>query len=149
MRIRPLLILLLSAASASAQAEGTTTIFLGTNRVTLEVAETAIEQRTGLMHRASLEENRGMLFVFSEPRSVAMWMKNTLIDLDAAFVDACGRILNIETMKKGTLDLHRSQGPALTVIEMNAGWFKRHGVHSDTFIPPLKSRSYCRDPLAQ
>ena len=77
MRIRPLLILLLSAASASAHAEGTTTIFLGTNRVTLEVAETAIEQRTGLMHRASLEENRGMLFVFSEPRSVAMFHLRT------------------------------------------------------------------------
>ena len=101
------------------------------------------------MNRAMLAEDSGMLFVFAEPRSVAMWMKNTLIDLDAAFVDACGFILNIETMQKGTLDLHRSQGPTLSVIEMNAGWFARHGVRSGYYIPALRSQDFCKSPQAK
>ena len=65
------------------------------------------------------------------------------------FVDACGFILNIETMQKGTLDLHRSQGPTLSVIEMNAGWFARHGVRSGYYIPALRSQDFCKSPQAK
>ena len=135
-------------ASASVLAEGTTTLVIGGERVTLEIASSTIEQRTGLMNRDHLDENHGMLFVFNEPRSVAMWMKNTRIDLDAAFIDACGRIINIETMRKGTLDLHRSQGPTLSVIEMNEGWFAAHGVRSGQRIKALLSPEFCKAPIA-
>ena len=99
------LLALCAIAPSTAWAEGKVSLDIAGNTVELEVATTTIEQRTGLMNRAMLAEDSGMLFVFAEPRSVAMWMKNTLIDLDAAFVDACGFILNIETMQKGTLDL--------------------------------------------
>lgn len=143
------LLALCCLAPPMAWAEGKVQLDIGGSRVELEVATTTIEQRTGLMNRAMLAEDHGMLFVFEEPRSVAMWMKNTLIDLDAAFVDACGFILNIETMQKGTLDLHRSQGPTLTVIEMNAGWFSRHGVRSGHYIPALRSQSFCKSPQAK
>jgi uncharacterized protein len=54
--------------------------------VLLEVARTAQEQSTGLMNRTELANNRGMLFVFSPPRPVSFWMKNTLIPLDMVFV---------------------------------------------------------------
>jgi uncharacterized protein len=52
----------------------------------LEVARTPEEQSTGLMNRTDLAMNRGMLFVFSPPRPVSFWMKNTLIPLDMVFV---------------------------------------------------------------
>lgn len=143
------LLALYAIAPSTAWAEGKVSLDIAGNTVELEVATTTIEQRTGLMNRAMLAEDSGMLFVFAEPRSVAMWMKNTLIDLDAAFVDACGFILNIETMQKGTLDLHRSQGPTLSVIEMNAGWFARHGVRSGYYIPALRSQDFCKSPQAK
>ena len=54
--------------------------------ILLEVARTAQEQSTGLMNRTELANNRGMLFVFSPPRPVSFWMKNTLIPLDMIFV---------------------------------------------------------------
>ena len=54
--------------------------------VLLEVARTSQEQSTGLMNRTELASNRGMLFVFSPPRPVSFWMKNTLIPLDMVFV---------------------------------------------------------------
>ena len=137
---------LMSLIATAASAAGMTTLEIGAERVELEIASTAIEQRTGLMNREHLADNHGMLFVFSEPRSVAMWMKNTLIDLDAAFVDPCGRILNIEFMKKETLDLHRSRGHALFVIEMNAGWFARHNVSTGQSIKDLLNPNFCKKP---
>jgi uncharacterized protein len=54
--------------------------------ILLEVARTPEEQSTGLMNRTELAANRGMLFVFSPPRPVSFWMKNTLIPLDMVFV---------------------------------------------------------------
>jgi uncharacterized protein len=54
--------------------------------ILLEVARTSQEQSTGLMNRTELANNRGMLFVFSPPRPVSFWMKNTLIPLDMVFV---------------------------------------------------------------
>lgn len=137
---------LMSLIATAASAAGMTTLEIGAERVELEIASTAIEQRTGLMNREHLADNHGMLFVFSEPRSVAMWMKNTLIDLDAAFVDPCGRILNIESMKKATLNLHRSRGHALFVIEMNAGWFARHNVSTGQGIKDLLNPNFCKKP---
>jgi uncharacterized protein len=54
--------------------------------ILLEVARTPEQQSMGLMYRTSLASDRGMLFVFSPPRPVSFWMKNTLIPLDMVFV---------------------------------------------------------------
>jgi uncharacterized protein len=54
--------------------------------IKLEVARTSQEQSIGLMYRQELAKDRGMLFVFSPPRPVSFWMKNTLIPLDMIFV---------------------------------------------------------------
>jgi uncharacterized protein len=54
--------------------------------ILLEVARTPEQQSIGLMNRKDLATDRGMLFVFSPPRPVSFWMKNTLIPLDMIFV---------------------------------------------------------------
>jgi uncharacterized protein len=54
--------------------------------ILLEVARTPEQQSTGLMNRQDLAADRGMLFIFSPPRPVSFWMKNTLIPLDMVFV---------------------------------------------------------------
>lgn len=134
----------LAACALSAQTlDEVQAIKIGSKIVELEVARTSIEHRTGLMNRASMPSNHGMLFMFTAPRPIAMWMKNTLIDLDAAFVDACGRITQIVSMKKGTLDLHQSRTDASRVIEMNAGWFAANNVRVGTVIPELADPRYC------
>lgn len=139
------LTLSLTACTLAAQSlDEMQAIKIGQTIVELEVARTSVEHRTGLMNRSFLPENRGMLFIFPAPRPIAMWMKNTLIDLDAAFIDACGRITQIVTMKKGSLDLHHSRLDTSRVIEMNAGWFAKHNVKIGTQIPSLTDARYCK-----
>jgi hypothetical protein len=65
-------------------------------RFTVEVAETPETQTRGLMERPALAPNAGMLFLFPDVAPRAFWMMNTLIRLDMLFIDADGRIINIQ-----------------------------------------------------
>jgi len=95
--------------------------------LSVEVASTPKTRETGLMNRFSLQTDHGMLFVFEAPQPMAFWMKNTYIPLSVAFVDAQGRILNIEDMRPQDESTHWSKGPALYAIEMRQGWFAARG----------------------
>ena len=55
-------------------------------------------------------------------------MKNTLLPLSVAFLDADGRIINIEDMKAETTDSHCATQPATYALEMNLGWFKQKNI---------------------
>ena len=94
----------------------------------VELADTDESRRTGLMHRRSLAENQGMLFVYEQPGLHAMWMKNTLIPLSVAFIDRDGRIINIEDMAPQTLDTHGARAEASYSLEVNQGWFVKRGI---------------------
>ena len=60
-----------------------------------------------------------------------MWMKNTYIPLDMVFIDAHGRIQQIvEQTTPHSLDLIRSNEPALAVLEIAGGEAKRLGLHA-------------------
>lgn len=138
----------ISCALAAQTFDETIAVKIGDKIVELEVARTSVEHRTGLMNRSYLPADHGMLFVFAAPRPTAMWMKNTLIDLDAAFIDACGRITQIVSMQKGSLELHHSRVAASRVIEMNAGWFARNNVKAGILIPALADNRYCKHTSA-
>lgn len=100
----------------------------GKASIDVEVARTPGQIQRGLMHRPSLLEGRGMLFVFAEPGRQCFWMKNTLVPLTAAFLDADGRILNLADMQPRSERLHCSDGDALYVLEAPQGWFQRQGM---------------------
>ena len=100
----------------------------GIHNIDAMLAQTPEQREIGLMFRASMAANEGMLFTFERPAQQCFWMKNTLIPLDAAFVDDSGAIVNIERMKPQTLDGHCSEKPVRYVLEMNDGWFAKRGI---------------------
>lgn len=142
----PVLVALWAAAAGSAAEElAVRNLMIGHGSLCVEVAQSERQMARGLMQRKSLPADAGMLFTFKEPRQVSMWMKDTWISLDAAFVDACGKVVRIARMEPLTLSLHDSGEPVMNVIEANAGWFKAHGATAGTIIPELIS-PYCRRP---
>ena len=100
----------------------------GMHLIDTQVARTNAQRQTGLMHRPSMAQTEGMLFVFDEPATQCFWMKNTPLPLTAAFVADDGRIVNLADMKPQTTDSHCSTQPVRYVLEMNQGWFNKKGI---------------------
>jgi hypothetical protein len=100
----------------------------GFHRIEAEVAATDRDRQLGLMNRREMPPQRGMLFVFDHENTHCMWMRNTLLPLSVAFIDAKGVIINIEDMKPQTEDNHCAKIPARYALEMNAGWFAQRGI---------------------
>lgn len=105
-----------------------TELTAGFHRIEAEVAVDQASQAKGLMHRRSMPANHGMLFVFSRTNHHCMWMRNTLLPLSVAFLDAQGKIINIEDMQPETEDNHCAASPARYALEMNIGWFAAKGI---------------------
>lgn len=104
--------------------------------LTVELAETEAQRQYGLMERAELADDGGMLFLYPEPKdsTAGFWMYRTLIALDIAFLDGDGMILDIQTMRPcaspnpRTCRLYGPGVPFQAALEMNAGWFEARGV---------------------
>jgi len=107
-------------------------ITAGMHRIEAQVAASPQERQTGLMHRKEMPAHEGMLFVFEQPATHCMWMKNTLLPLSVAFLDDEGRIINIEDMQPQTEDNHCARRPARFALEMNLGWFAQRGIKPGT-----------------
>jgi uncharacterized membrane protein (UPF0127 family) len=116
-----------------------TTLSAGMYLIQAQVAATAEQRATGLMHRKEMPTNEGMLFIFEQPAGQCFWMKNTLLPLTAAFVADDGTIVNLADMKPQTLDSHCSAKPVRYVLEMNQGWFAKRGIQAGTRLggPPF------------
>ena len=132
-------LLSLVACGAGAQNARFPTVQLsaGMHLIQAEVAQTDPQRQQGLMFREKMANNHGMVFVFDQPSSQCMWMKNTPLPLSVAFLDADGKIINIEDMQPKTLESHCSTKPAKYALEMNLGWFKQKNVKPGTAIGGL------------
>jgi uncharacterized membrane protein (UPF0127 family) len=95
------------------------------------LADSPQRQAQGLMFVRALPDLRGMLFVHESPKPISMWMKNTYIPLDMVFIDEHGRIQQIvEHATPHSLDIIRSNEPALAVLEIAGGEARRLGLRA-------------------
>ena len=134
----------LAAASSALAQMPVVQLVAGMYLIRAEVANSFDTRATGLMFRKSLAPNEGMLFVFPEAEMECMWMKNTLIPLSVAFIDASGAIVSISEMQPQTETTHCAARPAKYALEMNRGWFASKGVRAGTVI-----RGLDKAPLAR
>jgi uncharacterized protein len=94
-----------------------------------EIADNDRSRQMGMMFRESMGKDEGMIFVFPFPHQTSFWMKNTLVPLDAAYIDPRGVILEIHKL----MPLNEGSVPADSdqiqyVLETPQGWFERNGV---------------------
>ncbi|MEQ1901529.1 MAG: DUF192 domain-containing protein [Devosia sp.] len=88
----------------------------------VEVADTEKSRSYGLMNRASLAPDRGMLFDYGREQLAQFWMKDTLIPLDMVFASADGTVRTIHENAR-PLDLTGipSEVPVRFVLEIKGG----------------------------
>jgi uncharacterized protein len=92
------------------------------HRINIWVADDEQRRARGLMFVKHLNGNDGMLFVYPQPQTIAMWMKNTFIPLDMLFVAPDGKVTRVvENTEPQSLKTIESGAAVLGVVELAAG----------------------------
>ena len=108
----------------------------------LELAEDSETMFRGLGGRTEIPTRGGMLFAYPAPRPLAFVMRDCLVPIDIAYLDAEGRVLNRHTMRvepprgedesvaayEARLPSYRSAGPARYAVEVAGGLLDELGV---------------------
>jgi hypothetical protein len=105
--------------------------------ISLELATTREQILQGLSGRDALCESCGMLFVFPEPAPRGFWMSGMRFPLDMIFMSANYTVLNVaENVQPcaGECLILRSHGSSEYVLEINAGFARRHNVSEGAAI---------------
>lgn len=107
----------------------------------IEIAATGEATRIGLSYRESLCEFCGLYFVFPETRIQNFWMRQMRFPIDILWI-AGGKVVgiseNLPAPAPGTpepeLPHYESPEPVRHVLEVNAGFAKRHGIEVGTTL---------------
>ena len=113
------------SACASGAAKDDNWVQLKGKRFVVEVADDESERARGLMFRDAMAADHGMLFVHDSEDVQAYWMKNTMIPLDIMYFDRERKLVSVAHAPPCSLGdkcpPFASEGPALYVLELNAG----------------------------
>ncbi len=103
--------------------------------VEAELVRSEHDSQRGLMYRKSLGAERGMLFDLLVRDDHKFWMHNTCIPLDLLYVDEDGLLVGIVENAPTLNDDSRGVGClSRWVLEVNAGWARRHGVKAGQHV---------------
>jgi hypothetical protein len=102
------------ADSTAAERLPTASATIGGERFELEVARDPVAQMRGLGGRSSIDAHGGMLFVFPAAQPLAFVMRDCPIPIDVAFLDAQGRVINVQVM---TPEAPRAPGESAPAYE--------------------------------
>lgn len=103
--------------------------------VRVEVARTPAQTQRGLMYRRDLDADAGMLFLFRRARHQTFWMRNTYLPLDMIFITSDMRVLGVvENAAPESDDISEVDGVSQFVLEVNAGFARRHGIGPGTLV---------------
>jgi len=101
----------------------------------VRLARTRSDHYGGLSGVKRLGPDEGMLFKYAEKELRRFWMKGCRVALDIAFLDDQLKILEVVTLPAPTarttdVDMPRAVSPVPVrwVLEMPAGFFRRHGL---------------------
>jgi uncharacterized membrane protein (UPF0127 family) len=110
-------------------------LYLGAHELVTELCTNEVQRMTGMMFRTNLAENEAMLFVFPYAHQTGFFMKNTIVPLSAAYIDAKGVILEIHDLQPRNLESVMAETDKVQyVLETTQGWFKRHNLTAGAVI---------------
>lgn len=119
-------------------------LYLGPAELEAEIARAPREIATGMMHRTTMPEGTGMLFVFARPEPRSFYMRNTLIPLSIAYLSPEGEILEIHKMQPlDETPVDSASDRVQYALEVPQGWFEKNGIRPGMIV------STARGPLPE
>lgn len=112
-------------------------ITVGGVPLTVYLVNTDESRQLGLMWVKHLPEAEGMLFVYPRAGRRSFWMHNTFIPLSLAYVAEDGTIDQLVDMRPLEDRTYPSRTTVRFVLEVNQGWFARHGVQEGAKVEGL------------
>lgn len=119
-------------------------IILGKATLSVQVATTPNEQQQGLSSIPSIQSNEGMLFPYSPAATAVFWMKDMLFPIDIIWIrhnTVIGINENImppaAAHTDNALTRYPSPGTVDAVLEVQAGWALKHGIHTGSIVTGL------------
>lgn len=103
----------------------------GDRDIMVELASNATSQSRGLSYRESLDEDRGMLFVYDKPMTQRFWMHEMNFPLDIIFINGDTVVqvaANVPYPQGGLPKVITSSSKADKVLEINAGKAEEWGI---------------------
>ncbi len=97
----------------------TETIIIGDKEYDVAVADTPELRKKGLEPYSYLKEDEGMLFIFEEETTDYFTMQNCSIDLDIAFIDSEGEVIQVSSVKAYDSKPVTCEEPYQFVLEVN------------------------------
>ena len=94
--------------------------------VQVQLADTPEKRSQGLMFQQSAEP--GMFLLYPEPTSMSLWMANTSMALDVAYIAPDWTIAQLVQLQPFDKTPVPSPGPVIAALEMPRGWFASHGI---------------------
>lgn len=107
---------------------------VGKHLLQVDVVTKLKDKIRGLQSHTHLPENQGMLFVFSPPQEVRVWMKDTALTLGLAFLDQQAKIVYMADLEPYSETIHTWPEPLPFFLEVPQGWFQRHGITVGTAV---------------
>lgn len=94
------------------------------------VANTPQRRSRGMMYRSGMPEQSGMIFIWEQtrPRTGGFWNPNVPIDLDVAWLDEDGSIMEFTVLIAGDATVKGPSEPYYFVVEMPRGRFASLGI---------------------
>ena len=94
----------------------------------IEVVSNSQERKLGLMYRENLPYDNAMFFIWEYKKKQCMWMRNTYIPLNVAYLDTSGKILEIYDMVPLSDESVCSKKRVRYALEVNLNWFEDNNI---------------------
>ena len=94
----------------------------------IEVVSNSQERKLGLMYRENLPYDNATFFIWEYKKRQCMWMRNTYIPLNVAYLDSSGKILEIYDMVPLSDESVCSKKRVRYALEVNLNWFEDNNI---------------------
>ena len=107
------------------------TINIGKWNIRVEIADTEVKRKLGLMGRKSLHNDSGMLFIFDKAESPVFWMKDCNFPIDIIFLknNKIVKIYNsVPPCKADPCELYPAGELVDKALEVQGGFAQKHKI---------------------